>query len=838
MAQKYSPMIMQYLSIKENYQDTLILFRLGDFYELFFDDAKIASKELQLTLTGKNAGTEERVPMCGVPHHAVKSYIQKLVTRGYKVGIVEQVEDPATAKGIVKRDVVQIITPGAFMDLSSDENNYIVAADETDFNYVLSFADLSTGEVGVLNCEKDVNALLNELDGLSARELVLKSSFDKKTVLEILERKSILISREDNEDVSLDYEPILCNVYDLFQMKCIVRLINYLTKTQKRNLDYLQEAKVMKPNKTLAMDASSRYNLELTRTIRNEDKYGSLFWLLDQTKTAMGARLLKQWINKPSCNIDEILKRQNIITSLVVNFMIREDVKVCLNEVYDLERLIARISYGNANARDLIQLKNSLAIIPDLKKKLLFLNNGYVEEIVSKMNALEDMCALIESAIDEDAPITVKEGHIFKRGYNEELDEIIELASGGKSWVSQLEAQEREKTGIKTLKVGYNRNFGYYIEISKGSVNLVQDDWGYIRRQTTINGERFITPELKEKETLILTADEKRMKLEYELFVDLRESIKVHTSTIQTLANQISLVDVLVSLASVSSLPGYVCPTFNDKKIIDIKDGKHPVIDKVMKNNTFVSNDVEMKEDTDILLITGPNMGGKSTFMRQVAIIVILAQIGCYVPATSCSLPIFDRIFTRIGASDDLISGQSTFMVEMTETNNALRHATENSLLIFDEIGRGTATFDGMALAQSIIEYICSRIHAKTLFSTHYHELTNLENEISTLKNVQVCVAQKDEHITFLYKVVPGAMNKSYGINVARLAHLPEDLLNRANEILDTLENKEIKITSKVMQSIEVKEEEWVKEVRNINPLSMSPLEALNFLYEIKKKMK
>ena len=838
MAQKYSPMIMQYLSIKENYQDTLILFRLGDFYELFFDDAKIASKELQLTLTGKNAGTEERVPMCGVPHHAVKSYIQKLVSRGYKVGIVEQVEDPATAKGIVKRDVVQIITPGAFMDLSSDENNYIVATDETDFNYVLSFADLSTGEVGVLNCEKDVNALLNELDGLSARELVLKSSFDKKTVLEILERKSILISREDNEDVSLDYEPILCNVYDLFQMKCIVRLINYLTKTQKRNLDYLQEAKVMKPNKTLAMDASSRYNLELTRTIRNEDKYGSLFWLLDQTKTAMGARLLKQWINKPSCNIDEILKRQNIITSLVVNFMIREDVKVCLNEVYDLERLIARISYGNANARDLIQLKNSLAIIPELKKKLLFLNNGYVEEIVSKMNALEDMCALIESAIDEDAPITVKEGHIFKRGYNEELDEIIELSSGGKSWVSQLEAQEREKTGIKTLKVGYNRNFGYYIEISKGSVNLVQDDWGYIRRQTTINGERFITPELKEKETLILTADEKRMKLEYELFVDLRESIKVHTSTIQTLANQISLVDVLVSLASVSSLPGYVCPTFNDKKIIDIKDGKHPVIDKVMKNNTFVSNDVEMKEDTDILLITGPNMGGKSTFMRQVAIIVILAQIGCYVPATSCSLPIFDRIFTRIGASDDLISGQSTFMVEMTETNNALRHATENSLLIFDEIGRGTATFDGMALAQSIIEYICSRIHAKTLFSTHYHELTNLENEISTLKNVQVCVAQKDEHITFLYKVVPGAMNKSYGINVARLAHLPEDLLNRANEILDTLENKEIKITSKVMQPIEVKEEEWVKEVRNINPLSMSPLEALNFLYEIKKKMK
>ncbi len=835
--EKYSPMITQYLKIKEQNQDTLILFRLGDFYELFFEDAKVASKELQLTLTGKSGGTEERVPMCGVPHHAIKQYVAKLISRGYKVGIVEQLEDPATTKGLVQRDIVQIITPGALMDVSNDDNNYIAALDETEFNFIISYADLSTGELCTLNCDKDIVALINELDGINTRELVVKSTIDKNLLNEITNKRGILISYEDNEEIDMECEVILSSVNDIFQMKSLMRLITYLRKTQKRKLDYLQEAKVIKTNKVLIMDSYSKVNLELLRTIRSEDKYGSLFWLLDETKTAMGCRLLKHWINKPSADLEEIMKRQNMITSLIVNFLLRDDIKNYLNEVYDLERLIARISYGNANARDLLQLKNSLKVVPLLKENLSRLNNGYIDEIVNKMDDLKDMCALIEKSIDEDAPLTIKEGHIFKRGVYEELDELIDLSAGGKEWVSQLEQAEKEKTGIKTLKVGYNRNFGYYIEISKGSVNLVQDDWGYIRKQTTINGERFITPELKEKEALILTADEKRMKLEYELFCNLRDSIKTRTSTIQLLANQISIIDVLVSLASISSKPGYVCPKFNNERIIDVKDGKHPVIDKVMKGNSYVSNDIYMPSDNDILLITGPNMGGKSTYMRQLATIVIMAQIGCYVPAKECNLPVFDQIFTRIGASDDLISGQSTFMIEMSETNHALRHATDKSLLLFDEIGRGTATFDGMALAQAILEYIASRIKAKTLFSTHYHELTELGNEIPSVRNIHVMVKENDNDITFLYKVKDGSMNKSYGINVARLAHLPEVLLNRSNDILNTLENKDVTISRDIIEPKKEEEETWIKEVREINPLNMTPLDALNFLYEIKKKM-
>ena len=838
--EKVSPMMRQYMEIKKNNPDIIIMFRLGDFYEMFFEDAINVSRELELTLTGKNAGLDERIPMCGIPYHAINVYLEKLVENGHKVGICEQLEDPKEAKGVVKRGLTKIVSKGTIMDdsLLENENNYIGGLIDFEHIYSLSYIDLSTGEVGVLNVEKNITSLINEIDGLSTREIVLKSDFDKKVMLQILEKRSILISREDDDSIAIEDEYVLAGVNDLFQMRCIARLINYLKRTQKRDIDYLQEAKVIRSNKILVIDSSSRYNLELTRTIRSEDKYGSLFWLLDSTKTAMGRRLLKTWITKPSSDLEEILRRQNIVTTFIVNFLSREDIKSLLDEVYDLERLIARICYGNANARDLLQLKNSLVVVPSLKEKLLSLNNGYIDEIVSQMDSLESVTNIIEHAIDEDAPITIKEGHIFKRGYNEELDEIIELTSGGKNWISELEAKERERTGIKTLKVGYNRNFGYYIEVSKGALDQVKDEYGYIRRQTTINGERFITPELKEKETFILSGDEKRMQLEYDLFVNLRDSIKTKTSIIQKLANQISLIDVLISLATISSTPGYVCPKFNDNRVIDIKDGKHPVIDKVMKNSSFVSNDILMDEKTDILLITGPNMGGKSTYMRQLSIIVILAQIGCYVPATYCELPIFDRIFTRIGASDDLVSGQSTFMVEMSETNNALMHATSKSLLIFDEIGRGTATYDGMALAQAIVEYIATRIGAKTMFSTHYHELTNLEKEISTLKNVQVCVSEKDGNITFLYKVIPGAMNKSYGINVAKLAHLPSDLLERANEILKSLNTNEVVISKTVITPKETNDEEWIQEMKDINPLSMSPLEALNFLYEIKKKIK
>ena len=837
MKPKYTPMMMQYLAIKEKHPDTLILFRLGDFYELFFDDAKTASKELQLALTGKSAGAKERVPMCGVPHHAIKGYIAKLINRGYKVGVVEQMEDPATAKGIVERDVVQIITPGAFMDVDSNDNNYILAIDENEFNFVLSYADLSTGEIYVTNIEHDLTSLLSELDNLATKEIVVKTTFPMAVIEEITSKRNILISREDNDLISLDFEPLLEEVKDLFQMKTIVRLVHYLKKTQRRNLDYLQKVVVVKAKSILQIDAFSRLNLELTRTIRSEEKYGSLYWLLDETKTAMGGRLLKQWISKPSSDLEEILARQSMLSSLIVNYMTREELRQILNDVYDLERLIARIAYGNANGRDMLQLHTSLIAVPKLIAKLNHLQNDHFLKMTAHLNPLDDLAELIEKAISLDAPLTIKEGSIFNVGYHPELDRLIDLSHGGKSWVAELEKREREKTGIKNLRIGFNKVFGYYIEISNSNKPLSKDEFGYERKQTTVNGERYITQELKEQEALILSADERRMALEYELFLDLRTKVQTRTSDIQALANQIAKIDVLVALSEVSAKNRYVCPTFNDERKIEIVDGKHPVIDRVLKQSKYVANDVHMDSEQDVLLITGPNMGGKSTYMRELALIVVMAQIGCYVPAKNASLMVFDQIFTRIGASDDLVSGQSTFMVEMAETNYALRHATDRSLLIFDEIGRGTSTFDGMALAQAIIEYITSRVHAKTLFSTHYHELTKLEEEIPALKNVHVQVSEEEEKVTFLYKVKPGAMNKSYGINVARLAHLPELLLARAKEILKTLEKREIPQSTNVLKTLEVKEEPWINEVRNIDPLTMTPLEALNFLYDLKKKM-
>lgn len=837
MKPKYTPMMMQYLAIKEKHPDTLILFRLGDFYELFFDDAKTASKELQLALTGKSAGAKERVPMCGVPHHAIKGYIAKLINRGYKVGVVEQMEDPATAKGIVERDVVQIITPGAFMDVDSSDNNYILAIDENEFNFVLCYADLSTGEIYVTNIDHDLTSLLSELDNLATKEIVVKTTFPLAIIEEITSKRNILISREDNDLISLDHEPLLEDVKDLFQMRTIVRLIHYLKKTQRRNLDYLQKVVVVKAKSILQIDAFSRLNLELTRTIRSEEKYGSLYWLLDETKTAMGGRLLKQWISKPSSDLDEILARQSMLSSLIVNYMTREEIRQILNDIYDLERLIARIAYGNANGRDMLQLHASLKAVPPLVDKLNHLSNPFFLSMTKHLNPLDDLADLIDKAVSLDAPLTIKEGSIFNVGYHAELDRLIDLSHGGKSWVAELEKREREKTGIKNLRIGFNKVFGYYIEISNSNKPLIKEEYGYERKQTTVNGERYITEELKEQEVLILSADERRMALEYELFLELRGKVQTRTSDIQALANQIARIDVLVALAEVSAKNRYVCPTFNMDRKIEIIDGKHPVIDRVLRQSKYVANDVWMSPEQDVLLITGPNMGGKSTYMRELALIVVMAQIGCFVPAKSASLMVFDQIFTRIGASDDLVSGQSTFMVEMAETNYALRHATDKSLLIFDEIGRGTSTFDGMALAQAIIEYITSRVHAKTLFSTHYHELTKLDENIPALKNVHVQVSEEEEKVTFLYKVKPGAMNKSYGINVARLAHLPELLLARAKEILKTLEKREIPQATNVLKTLEVKEEPWIKEVRSLDPLTMTPLEALNFLYDLKKKM-
>ena len=834
---KYTPMIQQYLDIKEKHPDTLILFRLGDFYELFFHDAEIASRELQLLLTGKSAGVEERVPMCGVPHHAINSYIDKLISKGYKVGIVEQLEDPALAKGLVERDVVQIITPGANIDVKAKDNNYIGCLDLAENRYVFSYADVSTGEIYVENIEKDLAEVCSEITNLSIKEVIVATNFNAKDIMVLKNQKNVLISYENDNNVSIEHEYILNNVYDLFQRSNVVRLLNYLKETQKSSLDYMKQAKVIRSNQSMQIDAFSRNNLELIRTIRSEDTYGTLFWLLDETRTNMGSRLLKKWIMKPLCDIKEITTRQEIVDSLINNFLVRDDLSKDLKDIYDLERLIAKINFGSANGRDMLALKRSLQIAPKLIADLHALNNDAINAFKGINYDFRDLADLLERAISESVDMTIKEGGIFKKGFDPTLDNLIDLSEGGKSWVANLEAREKEKTGIKNMRVGYNKVFGYYIEVSKGQTSLIQPEWGYERKQTTVNSERYITQELKEQEAAILTAEDRRCSLEYEMFVALRKKVAEYTEQIQDLATLVSYIDCLIAFADVSVENKYVRPTFNENRNIEIINGRHPVIEKVSGSKEYVPNNIVMNKDTDILVITGPNMGGKSTYMRQFALIVIMAQIGCFVPAEKADLMIFNSIFTRIGASDDLVSGQSTFMVEMNETNMALRHADENSLLIFDEIGRGTATFDGMALAQAIIEYIAIKVKAKTMFSTHYHEITRIDKEIPSLKNVHVSVADNGNEVTFLYKIADGAMGKSYGINVARLAGLPEELLERSSEILDSLEENGVQTSSNVMKENKVKMPSWVEDVKKVDPLSMSPMEALNYLYELKKKM-
>lgn len=838
MEPKYTPMMQQYLAIKEKYVDTLILFRLGDFYELFFDDAKIASKELQLALTGKNAGVEDKVPMCGVPYHAINSYIDKLIAKGYKVGIVEQLEDPRFAKGIVERDVVRIITPGCNIDIKEEDNNYIACVDRKDNFYVFAYSDISTGELLVKNIEKDIGLVANELDNLMIKEMVVSTTFPSSDIEEIKKRRNVLISYENDDEITLEHEYLLNNVRSLDQKKTIVRLLNYLKATQKRDLDYLKKAKVLINKDSLTIDASSRINLELVRTIRNEETYGTLYWFLNHCKTNMGKRLLKSWIVEPSCSLNEIYKRQEIVTCFIEEFLLREDIISDLNEIYDLERLIAKINFGNATGRDLFQLKKSLYVVPSLLDHLRNLNCPQINEM-EEMNAdFSSLTNMLES-ISEDAPLTVKEGGIFKKGYYKDLDELLEISLNGKAYVSSLEMKEKERTGIKTLRLGYNKVFGYYIEISKGAINNIPKEWGYERKQTTVNSERFVSQELKEQELKIMNAEEKRAALEYELFTSLRKEVSKYTEAIQSFASFIAYIDCLISFAETSLNEHFVKPTFNNERIVDIKGARHPVIEKVMGKEKYVPNDIYMDKDIDILVITGPNMGGKSTYMRTFAILVILAQIGCFVPAISCNLMLFDSIYTRIGASDNLISNQSTFMVEMSETNFALRHATSSSLLIFDEIGRGTATFDGMALAESILEYISSQIGCKALFSTHYHEITKIEEKISSLKNIHVGVKENKGDITFLYRIQDGPMNKSYGIHVAKLAHLPDPILKRADNILKELEKSKKDITKgDVLERKEEEEPSWLKELKSIDPLSFSPLEALNYLFKLKDKMK
>jgi len=832
---KLAPMMAKYMEIKDNYEDTLIFFRLGDFYEMFFEDAEIASRELSLTLTGRQAGLSERVPMCGVPYHSYHSYVSKLIEKGYKVAICEQLTDPKESKGMVERDVVQVITKGTLMDETGLDNNYIASLSSSEDEFFLTIADISTGEINTITLN-DKESVFREIINHNIKEIIATSNTDRELLYTLKTIYNILITITDSIIDYSEYDYIYKDLKDVRLLKSVKHLLTYVTETKKSKLKYLKKVTEQKENDYLLFDYHTKKNLELTETIREGTRLNSLLWFLDKTKTAMGGRLLKQNLISPYKNIDKIERRYNYITSLLENFIVKENISKYLNDIYDLERLISRISYGNLNARDMIQLLKSLQIIPSIKNELVSIK--YDQEL----KTLDDIVELLDKSINLDAPLTLKEGNLIKDGYSKELDELRNIKNNSRDFILNQEEEERNRTGIKNLKIGYNKVFGYYIEISKGSIKDVKEEYGYIRKQTLTTGERYITESLKEKEQIILGAEEKIINLEYELFNEIREKVIEKISDIQEISDILGEVDVLISLATIADKYRLIRPIFNNNHEIRIIDGRHPVVEAVNKVD-YVPNDIIMDKNCDCLLITGPNMAGKSTYMRQLAIIVIMAQIGSFVPCTSCNIPIFDKIFTRIGASDDLVSGESTFMVEMKEANYALSQATENSLILFDELGRGTATYDGMSLAYAILEYIHNEIHAKTLFSTHYHELTDLTKKLKKLKNVHVSAKEEDGNITFLHKVRDGAVDKSYGINVASLAHLPKEVINKANEILNSYEtrNKNIKQRTEIVQTTFnfIEEEDLnIKKIKDLDINNLTPIEALNFLYEIKKNLK
>ena len=838
--EKLSPMMQQYMEIKDKYEDSIIFFRLGDFYEMFFEDAIIASRVLELTLTGKQAGLEERVPMCGVPHHAYASYVDALIEKGYKVAICEQLEDPKETKGMVKRDVIQVITKGTRIDenIDSKSNNYIANIYNFDYCYGISFADISTGEVYAMLIEGEKDKVIKEVTKHGFKEVIVNDSINRE-IIEILRTNyNVLVTITKEELDDKNYEYIYKDIEDIRIVSTLKHLLYYIIDTKKGDLHHLQKCRIIKNSEFLEFDNNTKRNLELTETLRNRERQYSLLWLLDKNKTAMGSRYLKHNIENPLTSREDIERRYHMVEKLSTEFILRDDLIKELGNVYDLERLAGRITYGNLNAKDLLQLKSSLKSLPKIKEILEQI--GYDK----KLETLEELYELLEKTILEDAPFSLHEGHLIKPGYSEELDELKKVSSGSKDFILELEQTERERTGIKNLKVGFNKVFGYYIEVSKGQTHLVKEEYGYDRKQTLANCERFTTPLLKEKENIILGAEEKIINLEYKLFMDIREVVKRYIGKLQRIAKIISEVDMLQSFSVVSDAYKFVRPTLTDEKVIKMIECRHPVVEQVMKDK-YIPNDIIMDKTTDILLITGPNMAGKSTYMRQCAITVIMAQIGCFVPCKSCTMPIFDKIFTRIGASDDLVSGESTFMVEMKEANNAISEATEHSLILFDELGRGTATYDGMSLAQAILEYIHDKIKAKTMFSTHYHELTILEKDLKHLKNVHVSAVEKDGKITFLHKVKNGAIDKSYGIHVASLAHLPESLIKRADEILNIYEHKNVKKETFTQTSLfELTESEAEpkinpieEKIKGINPLEMTPMEALNYLYELKKEV-
>ncbi len=833
---KLSPMMLQYMEIKDRYPDTLIFFRLGDFYELFFEDADVCSRELELTLTGKNAGLSERVPMCGVPHHSAKIYIEKLISKGYKVAICEQLEDPKLAKGMVKRDVIEVVTKGTMVDLeflNEHDFNYIGTIFDYGYNYLIVYLDLSTGKVFGIFVPHNKTSLINEVLSLNLKEIIVENNFDIELINIFKNTYSISITINDLylED---EYKNVYEGINDERIVKALKNIMYHLHVTQLKDLSHLSHIEMVQKDDYLNMDIHTIRNLELLETLRLKERKFSLLWLLDKTKTAMGSRTLKSWLMNPLKDETKINKRLDYIESLNNNFLQREELMRDLYEVYDLERLTGKVICGSLNGRDLLQIKNSIKVIPDINRILKELKFDIT------LNTHEELFKLLESSISEDAPISIKEGGIIKSGYNAELDELKSIRSGGKDFISGIEAKLKEETGINNLKVGYNKVFGYFIEVSKGNSKRVSEELGWERRQTLTNAERYITPELKEKEALVLNAEERIIDLEYNIFMEIKESVKGVLFELKETATLLSEIDSLCSLSLVSEEHHLIRPKFNNNHNLRIIDGRHPVVE-VVSNNNYVKNDVIMDESTSTLLITGPNMSGKSTYMRELAIIIIMAQMGSFVPAAEANLPIFDSIYTRIGASDDLVSGESTFMVEMIEAKNAIVNATENSLILFDELGRGTATFDGMSLARAILEYVNLKIKCKTLFSTHYHELTDLSDTIPSIKNVHVDAIEEDGKVTFLHKVKEGPIDKSYGIHVARLAGLPEDLLKRASEFLASYESHE-KREVFVQQSLNFEEKhednKLEEKIKEIDILKMTPMDAINFLYELKNTIK
>ena len=892
---KLTPMMQQYIDIKKNHKESIMFFRLGDFYEMFFDDALTASRELEITLTGRDCGQEERIPMCGVPHHSADSYIAKLIKKGYSVAICEQVEDASQAKGIVKRDVVRIITPGTITDqkmLDEKDNNYLCCMFIDNEGIGISYVDISTGDLFTTELGNDntnnINIMIDELGKINPSEIIVNQYFYQiEGLISQLEKRfgSVISTYNDwafdfkaaGDKIKDQLSVITLEGYGLQDKNACIRstgaLIEYLNETQKTSLEHINNVSFYSINNYMVLDINTRRNLEITETMRNKGKKGSLLWVLDKTSTAMGARLLRKWVQQPLIKIDEIKDRHDAVELLINNLLLMDDIKELLKKVYDIERLMGRISYGSCNARDLVSLKGSISILPHLKNMLNNPDYPQLNKLGAELDTLEDVFKLIDESIIDDPPFTVKEGNIIKESFNKDLCELRQGATKGKQWLSNLQKEEKNRTGIKSLKVGFNKVFGYYIEVTRANVNLVPEN--YIRKQTLANAERYITPELKEMESKILGAEEKMMALEYSLFLGIRDEIKKEIKRIQKTSRIVSTIDVLNSLAQTAYKNNYVKPDINNNGIIDIKNGRHPVVEKMLEDELFVPNDTYLDNNENrISIITGPNMAGKSTYMRQVALIALMCQVGSFVPVEKANIGIVDKIFTRVGASDNLAHGQSTFMVEMSEVANILNNATKNSLIILDEIGRGTSTYDGLSIAWSVIEYISdkAKIGAKTLFATHYHELTELEGKIEGIKNYKIYVKEKGKDIIFLRKIKRGGADKSYGIEVARLAGVPHEVIDRAKDILVRLEKRDINKsefteesaitisqnpnikTSKTNQrknndtstkesSIQldifsIKQNQIIEKIRNIDIMTVTPLDAMNLLYELIKKTK